>query len=205
MKFPASRPGWAVLTAGVLVLSSTRAAAAERQARGFIGATFAGTTTIVDPEDAATKPSISIGGSLVFLGEIFGAEVEVADGPGFFEAGNRNLVNYSRMTTFTGNVVVAAPHRLTEYALRPYVVAGAGLMRLRTTTAQNVFDVATSVPVFDVGAGAVGFLTNRVGVSWELRRFQDLGKNISNDPGLSFGTEQHLTFWRVTMAIVFRY
>jgi hypothetical protein len=204
MRIAASRGAGAVLAACGLLLS-TRASAAERQARGFIGATFAGTTTIVDPEDAATKPSISIGGSLVFLGEIFGAEVEVADGPGFFEAGNRNLVNYSRMTTFTGNVVVAAPHRLTEYALRPYVVAGAGLMRLRTTTAQNVFDVATSVPVFDVGAGAVGFLTNRVGVSWELRRFQDLGKNISNDPGLSFGTEQHLTFWRVTMAIVFRY
>jgi hypothetical protein len=205
MIMAATRSGWAVLTASVLVLSSARALAAERQARGFIGATFAGTTTIVDPEDAATKPSISLGGSLVFLGEIVGAEIEVADGPGFFEAGNRNLVNYSRMTTFTGNVVVAAPHRITEYALRPYVVAGAGLMRLRTTTAQNVFDVATSVPVFDVGAGALGFLTNRVGVDWELRRFQDLGKNVSNDPGLSFGQEQHLTFWRVTMAIVFRY
>ena len=205
MRFAASRAGWAVLPACVLLLSSTHASAAERQARGFIGATFAGTTTIVDPEDAATRPSISLGGSVVFLGEIFGAEGEVADGPGFFEAGSRNLVNYSRMTTFTGNVVIAAPHRLTEYALRPYVVAGAGLMRLRTTTAQNVFDVATSVPVFDIGAGAVGFLTNRVGVSWELRRFQDLGKNVSNEPGLSFGQEQHLTFWRVTMAIVFRY
>ena len=205
MRSTASRAGWAVLPACVLLLSSTRASAAERQARGFIGATFAGTTTIVDPEDAATRPSISLGGSLVFLGEIFGAEGEVADGPGFFEAGSRNLVNYSRMTTFTGNVVIAAPHRLTEYALRPYVVAGAGLMRLRTTTAQNVFDVATSVPVFDVGAGALGFLTDRVGVSWELRRFQDLGKNISNDAGLSFGQEQHLTFWRVTMAVVFRY
>lgn len=205
MRFAASRAGWAVLSAGVLLLSSTPASAAERQARGFIGATFAGTTTIVDPEDAATRPSISLGGSLVFLGEIFGAEGEVSDGPGFFEAGNRNLVNYSRMTTFTGNVVIAAPHRLTEYALRPYVVAGAGLMRLRRTTAQNVFDVATSVPVFDVGAGALGFLTDRVGVAWELRRFQDLGKNISHDPGLSFGQEQHLTFWRVTMAVVFRY
>ena len=205
MRFAASRAGWAVLSASVLLLSSTPASAAERQARGFIGATFAGTTTIVDPEDAATRPSISLGGSLVFLGEIFGAEGEVSDGPGFFEAGSRNLVNYSRMTTFTGNVVIAAPHRLTEYALRPYVVAGAGLMRLRRTTAQNVFDVATSVPVFDVGAGALGFLTDRVGVAWELRRFQDLGKNISHDPGLSFGQEQHLTFWRVTMAVVFRY
>jgi hypothetical protein len=205
MRCATSRTGWAVLSAGILLLSSAQTSAAERQARGFIGATFAGTTTIVDPEDAATRPSISLGGSLVFLGEIFGAEGEVADSPGYFEAGNRNLVNYSRMTTFTGNVVIAAPHRLTEYALRPYVVAGAGLMRLRTTTAQNVFNVATSVPVFDIGAGALGFLTDRVGISWELRRFQDIGKNISNEPGLSFGKEQHLTLWRVTMAIVFRY
>jgi outer membrane protein with beta-barrel domain len=193
-----------VLAAGVLLVS-TRTLAADRQLRPFVGATFAGATTVVDPGDGAKKPSIALGGSAVFLGEIFGGEVEIADMPGFFEANDKNLVPYSRVTTVTGNVVVAAPHRLTEYALRPYVVAGAGLMRMRKTTTFDIFNLSATVPAFDIGVGAVGFLSNSVGVSWELRRFQDIGSNVSNENGSSFGPEQHLSFWRATMAFVFRY
>ena len=66
-----------------------------------------------------------------------------------------------------------------------------------------MFDVARTIPAFDVGGGALGFLTNRVGVSWELRRFQSVGSNTAA-AGLSFG-EEHLSFWRATMAVVFRY
>src|SRR5262249_19765632 len=159
------------LAALILVLS-TRAFAADRQARPFIGATFAGATTVVDTEDGTNKTSLVLGGSTVFLGELFGAEIDIADVPGYFGPGNRNLVNSSRVTTLTGNFVFAAPHHLTEYSLRPYVVAGAGLMHIRTTTLFDVFNVSETLPAFDIGAGVVGFMTNRVGVCWELRRFQ---------------------------------
>ena len=190
-----------ILVAGLLV--ATRASAADRQIRPFIGATFAGGTTFVDPEEAIGKPHLAIGGSAAFLGEILGTEVDVFDSPGFFQAGDKNLVRVSHVATFSGNVVVAAPRRLTEYFLRPYVVAGATLMVVRTTTALGVFDVSIVRPAFDVGAGAIAFVTNKVGVSWDIRRFQTVG-----DPpppvGLSFGGE-HLSFWRATMAAVFRY
>ena len=121
----------------------------------------AAATTFVDPEKPIGKPNLAIGVSAVFLGEMFGAEIDVADVPGFFESGDKNLVLDSRVTTFSGNVVVAAPHRLTEYSLRPYIVGGGGLMRVRTTTSFSVFDVSTVIPTFDVGVGVVGFVTNR--------------------------------------------
>jgi hypothetical protein len=191
-----------VLVAGFLLLS-VRTYAADRQIRPFIGATFGGGTTFVDPEDAVGKASVAIGASAVFLGEVFGAEVDIADAPGFFESGDKHLVILSRVTTISGNVVVAAPHRLTEYSLRPYFVGGVGLMRVRTTTAFGVFDVSTLIPALDVGVGAIGFLTNRIGVCWDVRRFQSVGSNTGN-VGLSFGDE-HLSFWRATMAIVIRY
>jgi hypothetical protein len=191
----------AVLVAGLLV--ATRASAADRQIRPFIGATFAGGTTFVDPEDAIGKPHLAIGGSAAFLGEIFGTEVDVFDSPGFFQAGDKNLVRVSHVATFSGNLVVAAPRRLTEYFLRPYIVGGATLMVVRTTTALGVFDVSTVRPAFDVGAGAIAFVTNKVGVSWDIRRFQTVGES-SPRVGLSFGGE-HLSFWRATMAAVFRY
>ena len=190
------------LVASVLLMSA-RPYAADRQIRPFIGATFGGGTTLVDPENAVGKPNLAIGASAVFLGEVFGTEIDISDAPGFFESGDNHLVLHSRVTTISGNVVVAAPHRLTEYSLRPYFVGGAGLMRVRTTTAFSVFDVSTVIPALDVGVGAVAFLTNRVGVCWDVRRFQSVGGNTGN-VGLSFGDE-HLSFWRVTMAVVFRY
>jgi hypothetical protein len=182
---------------------SARTYAEDRQIRPFIGATFGGETTFVDPATVIGKKKLAIGASAVFLGEVFGAEVEIADVPRFFESSDKNLVRGSRVTTLSSNVVVAAPHRLTEYSLRPYFVGGGGLMRVRTTTAFNVFDVSTVKPMIDVGVGVIGFLTNRTGVCWEIRRFQSVGGN-TGDVGLSFGDEQ-LSFWRATMAVAIRY
>ena len=198
-------PRTLVLASG-LVLMSARTFAADRQIRPFIGATFGGGTTFVDPEDAAGKANPAIGVSAVFLGDVFGAEVDVADAPGFFQSGDKHLVLNSRVTTISGNVVVAAPHRLTEYTLRPYFVGGAGLMRVRRTTASGVFDISSVIPQLNAGVGAVAFLTNRVGVCWDVRRFQSVGSRTSS-VGLSFAQsgEEHLSFWRADMAVVIRY
>jgi hypothetical protein len=191
-----------VLVAGLLLLC-VRANAADRQVRPFLGATFGGGGTFLDLEEAIGKPNPAIGVSAVFLSELFGAEFEVADAPGFFESGDKHLVLHSRVTTINGNVIVAAPRRWTEYWLRPYVVGGGGLMRVRTTTSFNVFDVSKVIPQVDLGVGVVAFLTNRVGVSWDLRRFQSIGSD-SQEVGLSLGGES-LSFWRATMAAVIRY
>ena len=187
------------LVAGLLLIAAS-AHAEDRQLRPFIGATFGGGTTFVELDRGKAK--LAVGISAVFLGEVFGAEVDLADAPGFFESGANHLVIGSRVTTLTGNVVVAVPRRLSEYALRPYVVGGGGLMRVRTTTSLNVFDVSRLFPALDVGVGVVGFVTNRMGVSWEIRRFQTVDRN--NGSGVSFGAEQ-LSFWRASMAVAIRY
>ena len=190
----------AVLAASLWLMSG-RADAADRQIRPFGGATFGGATPFLDLEDAAGKVHPTLGVGAMFLGELFGAEVDVADVPGFLESGDKHLVNYSRVTTACGNVVLAAPHRLTEYSVRPYLVAGGGLMRVRETTALSVFDVSSITPAFDVGLGAVAFVTNRAGVSWDVRRFQSFSDEAERT---GFGGE-HLSFWRATMSLVIRY
>jgi hypothetical protein len=48
-----------------------------------------------------------------------------------------------------------------------------------------------------------GFLTQRIGLNWDVRRFSTLrgeGETVGN----SFGNEQ-LSFWRATMAVAVRY
>jgi hypothetical protein len=191
-----------LVLAGGLLLLCGRADAADRQIRGFAGATFGGTTPFVDLEDAAGKLHPTIGASAVFLGELFGVDVDVSDVPGFMEADDKHLVLHSRVTTLCGNVVLAAPHRLTEYSLRPYFVAGGGLMRARRITSLSVSDVSAVYPAFDLGVGAVAFVTPFTGVAWDVRRFQSFNDSAERSSGFD---GEHLTFWRATMAVVIRY
>jgi hypothetical protein len=191
-----------VLTVGLLSLPSP-AVGGEKQVRPFVGVTFAGGTTFVDVENAVGKPHLTIGVSAAWLGEIVGVEVDVADAPGFFQSGDLHLVLGSRVTTATGNVVVAAPHRLTEYRVRPYFVGGLGVMRVNITHDFDVLAVAETKPALDLGAGAIAFVTNQVGMCFDIRRFTSLAGS-GQERGVSLGGEQ-LSFWRASMALVIRY
>src|SRR4051812_7354469 len=157
-----------------LVVLAAPASAADNQIRPFFGGTFGGGTTFVDLEHAAGKWNPVYGISFVTLTNVFGLDVEVADAPGFFQADDSGLVLSSRVTTFTGNFLIAAPRTKTEYGLRPYVLAGAGVMRARKKDYFDVFPNKVMAAV-DFGAGAVGFFTSRSGVSWEIRRFEGVG------------------------------
>jgi len=187
-----------------LVLTAAPARAADKQIRPFFGATFGGSTTFVDLEKASGRFNPVVGVSAVWLGEMFGVEGEFADAPGFFQAGSQHLVLSSRVTTLTGNVVVAAPRRYTEYGLRPYLVGGAGMMRAHIEDYFGIFKVARVLPSFDVGAGAIGFITADVGICWEVRRFQSLGGS-SEEQGLTTIGHERLSFWRASMGLAIRY
>jgi hypothetical protein len=188
---------------GVVALLAPAARAADRQIRPFIGVTFAGDTTIIDLENATGNPHATIGVNAAILGDILGVDVDLARTGGFFESGDKHLVLSSSVTTLTGNLVIAAPRRLTEYSLRLYFVAGGGMMRVAKVDYFDVFDISDVLPAFDVGAGAIGFVTNKIGVSWEIRRFESLGGS-DQLTGVTIGRER-LTYWRASMALVVRY
>lgn len=193
-----------VLAAALLLAAAAPVRAADNQIRPFFGGTFGGGTTVVDPDHGADKTHKTFGISLVSLHNIFGWDVDVANTPGFFQSGSSaGLVLSSRVTTVTGNLVVAAPRSRTEYGLRPYFIAGAGVMHVRLKDYFGSFERSDFFPGLDVGAGAVGFLTNRAGVAWELRRFKSLDRD-TRETGLAIGRE-HVSFWRASMAFVYRY
>jgi hypothetical protein len=186
----------------VLLAAAAPAMAGDRQIRPFVGATFSGGTTFSATGNAPEKPHGVIGVSNVWLGDVLGIEGELAHAPGFFQAGDRGLVLDSRVTTLTGNIIVAAPARKTQYGLRPYFAGGAGLMWIHIASTFGVFQVAETMGAIDVGGGVQGSLTNRIGVGWDVRRFNSISK--TGDLGLSFGREQ-LSFWRASMALAIRY
>ena len=186
--------------AGVVGLPAQ--AAAELQFKPFLGVDFGGSTSFVDSAQTAHDAHSTIGIGVVALGEVLGVEAEVARTTGFFGSGT-TLVLGSSVTTLTGSLIVAVPRHWTQYTLRPYFVAGGGLMHVGIDHIFDVLPVSENLPTLNFGAGVSGYVTDKVGVSWELRRFQ----GISRDPvlgGISFGPEQ-LSFWRANMALVIRY
>ncbi len=68
-----------------LWLLAPAAASADWQVRPFIGFTFGGATTFVDPEKAIGTQNAVIGVSGGWLGEIFGLEADFGRAPGFFQ------------------------------------------------------------------------------------------------------------------------
>jgi hypothetical protein len=190
------------LTIALLLLAPSTAAA-EWQIRPFVGFTFGGATTFVDLEDAAGQQNPAVGISGGWLGEIFGLEGDIGLGPGFFQSGGKDLLLETGVRTLTGNVVIALPRRMAEYGLRPYFVGGAGLIHVSILGKLGALEIKRTLPAMNIGAGVTGFLTNRVGVNWDLRRFSTLrgeGETLGN----SFAKEE-LSFWRATVAVAIRY
>ena len=186
----------------MLLLLRPAETSAEWQLRPFLGVTFGGGTTLVDLAHAAGSPNVVVGVSGTLLGNVFGIDVDFGRAPGFFETGDQSLVQRSSVTTFTGSVVISPPRHLTEYTLGPYFVLGAGLMRARSQDLSGELSNASTLPAMDVGGGATGFLSKRIGLNWEARYFRSVGGKELR--GVSFGTEQ-LSFWRASMALVIRY
>lgn len=184
-------------------------ASAEWQFKPSLGVVFGGETTLIDLESAAGRKHLAVGFGALFIGEVVGVEGDVGVAPGFFSAGENAVppetegsVLRSSVTTLTGNVVIAMPRRLTQYTLRPYFVGGAGLMRVRSELFFDPLPVASTLPAMDIGGGATGFLTHRIGVNWDVRYFRSLSRN--DVAGASVGPED-LSFWRARMALAIRY
>jgi hypothetical protein len=191
----------ATFTVAIFLVTASPASSAEWQIKPFVGVTYGGATTFVDPEHAVGHANPAIGVSGMLLGDIFGVEADFGHAPGFFQRDDQQLVFDSSATTLTGNIVVALPRRFAEYSLRPYFVGGAGFVAVRTEIAQDVPFISRSLQVMDLGGGVTGFLTHRIGVSWDVRYFRSIDRTFES--GLSIGSEQ-LSFWRANMAIAIR-
>jgi hypothetical protein len=167
----------------------------------FLGNTFKPDTSFFIPESGSNRKLI-LGGSVLLIGSgVLGVEADVSHTPRFFEGDDPlGLVLTSRVTTFGGNVVVAAPLALTRESLRPYAVAGLGLLQARSRNAADLFPVDENLSALTLGAGAIGLISDRTGLRFDVRRIRSTGGE--EDP---FGRRPRLRFWRATVGVVLRY
>jgi outer membrane protein with beta-barrel domain len=194
----------AVTVVTALMLLPASNAAADWLFTPFLGGTFAPQIPIVNLEQSAGTTKVVVGGSTALLSDgIFGIEGDFGYSPRFFERSSRTGLNTgSNVTTVFGNVVVTMPLSVTRESLRPYGVAGMGLMHAAAAAlVVQLFDIDQNLLGYDFGGGAIGMFDPNVGVRFDLRRFQTVHE-LENQL-----TQQrsHLSFWRATVGVTVRY
>ena len=174
----------------------------------MVGLTMLGSTTIFDPELATDKRHWNLGGSVSLLSpSFFGAEVITTWTPGFFqgqddEGGDLDLIASGRAISVMANVVLTTPRRWTEYSLRPFVSGGLGLMHVKKVEKpEGLFPVNLNLGGFNIGGGAVGFLSNRTGLRFDIRYHSTL-RETDQGP-IAFGPVR-LRYLTASLGIVFR-
>jgi hypothetical protein len=185
-----------------LVLITTCFDAATAAAEGFlspyIGLRFASDTTF--REQSADRNKMTFGSSVGLLTPgVFGVEADVSFVPGFFDSG---LISSGSVMTVMGNIIAATPLRMTQYGLRPYFIGGFGLLHARVASTR-VGTENSSLFGMNVGGGAIGPLSPRSSVRFDVRYF----RNLSHDEAAEdlAGNPANLGFWRGTIGLSFRF
>lgn len=187
-------------------------AAAEWHLTPLLGLSFQGETTLLDSESAVGKAHWHFGGAVSIVGSgIIGAEALIVYTPGFFQQDNPPAIGgvpapdvvESRSLAIMGNALLTTPRRWNEYGLRPFVSGGIGLLRASSKDSFDILPVSTNLLGYNVGGGAVGFLTERAGLRFDLRYFSNL-KPSDSDEGIAIGRVQ-LSYWTASAGVVFKY
>src|SRR6266496_4133002 len=150
-------------------------ASAEWHFTPMVGLTFHPETNTIVLAAEPIKTHKDVGGSVALLGKgIFGVEGVGVFTPSFTNSQLDPLFESSRTVALMGNAVLTTPRRWTEYSLRPFLSGGFGLMRLSLVSTLNVLPVRSNRPGFDIGGGAVGFLSKHTGLRFDLRYYSTL-------------------------------
>jgi opacity protein-like surface antigen len=175
------------LLAGALVLGSFAPAAAQFPFTGlvtaYIGAAQKGDVGAAAATGGASLAVLDLNG--------MGAEVDVA----YTGAFDRAFFASASVTSVALNFVAAYP----EGALRPFVNAGVGLLRLRTGAVEGQPIEARTSAAWNAGAGAFLHLTEWVAVRGDLRYFRLLWR----PDGLVLRNDGYFDYWRTSVGATF--
>jgi opacity protein-like surface antigen len=178
-------------------------AAADWFVAPYFGVRFAADTTFFLGFRGTQKDKATFGSSVGFLTDgVFGVEADVGVIPGFFDRTGVTGIVSSRVTTIMGNAIFALPLNRSRYGLRPYAIAGSGLLRSRADSGLLNEDIESDVLGLSVGGGAIGPLTQRTSLRFDLRYFRNLS---TDEDTLAVNTETRakVSFWRATVGLSF--
>jgi opacity protein-like surface antigen len=202
-----------IITATLLLITSVAApkqASADWLLTPFIGWNWGGSADFAefDDFDDEFEQKANFGASLAWMGAgVIGFEIDFGYTPNFFEntAGSGDFeFGDSNVTTLMGNLLIGVPvGGQSGPGFRPYVVGGLGIIKSRIGDAEDFFNVDSTSWGFDVGGGAVFFLSDKFGLRGDIRYFRSLEDDEPDDEfdvGLA-----DFRFWRGSIGATFRF
>jgi hypothetical protein len=111
-------------------------------------------------------------------------------------------VTGSQTMALMGNVVLTTPRRWTEYGLRPFVSGGLGLLRASTTYREGgPVPFTSNLTGFNIGGGAIGFLSQRTGLRFDLRYYANVHQPEQGPIAIG---RVHLSYMTASVGVVIR-
>ena len=185
----------------VLLLATPTIAHAEIFVVPFMGIKFGGGTSIFDIEFVSGAKKFTVGGAVMNIDRgVLGYEGSFGAIPGYFERDNELWAPGSFAIDLTGSVLLSLPPDVTAGGLRPYFAVGAGLAHLQANDKLHLFQVRRTVPVGSIGGGAIGLITNNVGVRFDYRYV----RSLQTDDGSLARVGRRISYSRFTVGLLLR-
>jgi opacity protein-like surface antigen len=182
-----------ILLLSLLGAALPEAVRADVQITPYAGVAFSGDAG----GDARTY-----GGSLAFMGDVVGLELDGAYTSDFFGPGDfEGFTTDDNVTTLMGSLVVGP--RFADGRGRLYGTLGAGLVKTRVRDEDDFFEVDSNDFGFSAGAGLSYFLGEHIGLRGDVRYFRDLQDPERDDEfDVDIGD---LDYWRGTLGLSFKF
>jgi opacity protein-like surface antigen len=183
------------LIASLLLVVTAVPARADWLITPYLGSAFGGATSAQHVTYGASAAWMSHG--------VFGVELDASIAPDLLDEDDGVILGIadSNVTTLMGSVVVGAPFGAP--GIRPYAVAGAGLIRSRVADAEDIFDLDDNSFGIAVGGGVHALMRENLGLRADLRYFRGV-----RDTDGSGGVDLELgsfDFWRASIGATFRF
>jgi opacity protein-like surface antigen len=137
---------------------------------------------------------------------IFGWEADLSYTPEFFQENDDRFrfVDDANVTSWMLNAIVGIPvGGQRGGGFRPYVSGGIGLMQYQQQSVDQLFDVDKNEFGVNLGGGAMGFVSDHVGLKGDLRYFNALH---DPEPDNEFDVAvAPFGFWRGSVGLTFRW
>ena len=185
---------------GVTLL--TFSAAQKAEAQGFIINPFF-TTTLTSPSGGGhTKPGVGL--AFGTNRKILSLETEIAYHPQIIDTALDG--SKSRVLTFSGDMIIGP----TIGHVKGYGAVGAGDLHmnfksLSKLAATDMDSLASNYFTFNVGGGAIGFLTDHLGIRADLRYLRAYGIDFAALEEAENLSLKHFDFWRLNIGLAAKF
>lgn len=182
-----------VAIAALVALASAAPAHAEGFLTPFYGFNFggdqgAGCPSLTNCEKHRSDWGVSFG-----AGGLVGFEEDIGYSKNFF---GETPTSDNAVLTIMSNLLIGVP----AGPVRPYVLAGVGLIRPHFRDVTNIVDLESNSFGWDIGGGVNFYFSQSVGVRGDLRHMRTF-----SDIDFGFFNNQKLDFWRASVGLALKF